>query len=246
MLRFARETRLSETSFVQSPRATGADYRNRICTIASEIPFAGHPSLGTAVAVARGAGRARGARTCRRPAPGCSRSTCDSTASERWPRCSRSRPSSAPSSMPPRAGAVGLEPGDADPELPPQLVSTGLADPDRAGRRAGALASAQPDFDLIAALDGMPATATSTSSTARTEGERACPHVHRDGGGRRGPRHRLGGRTAVRVSRRARVRHAIEIIAGRRDGPAEPSCAREMEDDGVRSAATSCTSSKGR
>lgn len=51
MLRFARETRLSETTFVQSPEED-ADYRNRIWTITEEVPFAGHPSLGTAVAVA--------------------------------------------------------------------------------------------------------------------------------------------------------------------------------------------------
>ena len=47
------ETRLSETTFVQTPSADGADYRNRIWTPGAEIPFAGHPSLGTAVAVAR-------------------------------------------------------------------------------------------------------------------------------------------------------------------------------------------------
>lgn len=60
MLAFARETGLSETTFVQSrseqsgPGDAGseADYRNRIWTISGEIPFAGHPSLGTAVAVA--------------------------------------------------------------------------------------------------------------------------------------------------------------------------------------------------
>jgi PhzF family phenazine biosynthesis protein len=49
---FALETRLSETTFGQSPGAAQADYRNRIWTPAGEIPFAGHPSLGTAVAVA--------------------------------------------------------------------------------------------------------------------------------------------------------------------------------------------------
>src|SRR4051812_50046745 len=52
MLAFARETKLSETSFVQTATEPGADYRNRIWTIVSELPFAGHPSLGTAVAVA--------------------------------------------------------------------------------------------------------------------------------------------------------------------------------------------------
>ena len=53
MLALARETRLSETTFVQSPSAEGADYRNRIWDPHEELPFAGHPSLGTAVAVAR-------------------------------------------------------------------------------------------------------------------------------------------------------------------------------------------------
>src|SRR3954447_8810587 len=55
MRRFARETRLSETSFVQSPSA-GGDYRHRIFMPTGEIPFAGHPSLGAAVAVARARG----------------------------------------------------------------------------------------------------------------------------------------------------------------------------------------------
>jgi trans-2,3-dihydro-3-hydroxyanthranilate isomerase len=56
MLAFARETRLSETTFVQSATADGADYRNRIWTVGEELPFAGHPSLGTAVAVAFASG----------------------------------------------------------------------------------------------------------------------------------------------------------------------------------------------
>ncbi|MEA2347638.1 MAG: hypothetical protein QOG62_1425, partial [Thermoleophilaceae bacterium] len=46
---FARETKLSETTFVQTATEPGADYRNRIFTVAQEVPFAGHPSLGTAV-----------------------------------------------------------------------------------------------------------------------------------------------------------------------------------------------------
>ena len=52
MLAFARETRLSETTFVQTATSAGADYRNRIFDPRGELPFAGHPSLGTAVAVA--------------------------------------------------------------------------------------------------------------------------------------------------------------------------------------------------
>jgi trans-2,3-dihydro-3-hydroxyanthranilate isomerase len=49
---FAHETNLSETTFVQTPTEPGADYRNRIWMPRRELPFAGHPSLGTAVAVA--------------------------------------------------------------------------------------------------------------------------------------------------------------------------------------------------
>jgi trans-2,3-dihydro-3-hydroxyanthranilate isomerase len=49
---YARETRLSETTFVQAATQDGADYRNRIWMPRRELPFAGHPSLGTAVAVA--------------------------------------------------------------------------------------------------------------------------------------------------------------------------------------------------
>lgn len=51
MLAFARETKLSETTFVQSGDAE-CDYRNRIWMLTGELPMAGHPSLGTAVAIA--------------------------------------------------------------------------------------------------------------------------------------------------------------------------------------------------
>jgi len=44
---FARWTNLSETTFVLPPRADGADYRVRIFTPSGELPFAGHPTLGT-------------------------------------------------------------------------------------------------------------------------------------------------------------------------------------------------------
>ena len=48
MQRLARETNLSETTFVLPPQAEGADVRIRIFTPAAELPFAGHPTLGTA------------------------------------------------------------------------------------------------------------------------------------------------------------------------------------------------------
>ena len=47
MQRFARWTNLSETTFVLPPDVPGADYQVRIFTPGTELPFAGHPTLGT-------------------------------------------------------------------------------------------------------------------------------------------------------------------------------------------------------
>jgi PhzF family phenazine biosynthesis protein len=44
-------TNLSETTFVLPPATSGADYRLRIFTLRSELPFAGHPTLGSAHAI---------------------------------------------------------------------------------------------------------------------------------------------------------------------------------------------------
>jgi PhzF family phenazine biosynthesis protein len=51
MQRFANWTNLSETTFVTAPTDPQADYAVRIFTPRSELPFAGHPTLGTAHAV---------------------------------------------------------------------------------------------------------------------------------------------------------------------------------------------------
>ena len=51
MQRFARWTGLVETTFVLPPSAPGASYRLRIFTPEKEIPFAGHPTIGSAHAV---------------------------------------------------------------------------------------------------------------------------------------------------------------------------------------------------
>ncbi|QDH13278.1 PhzF family phenazine biosynthesis protein [Formicincola oecophyllae] len=51
MQAMARWTNLSETTFVLPPRHEQADYRLRIFTPRSELPFAGHPTLGTAHAL---------------------------------------------------------------------------------------------------------------------------------------------------------------------------------------------------
>jgi PhzF family phenazine biosynthesis protein len=51
MQAFANWTNLSETTFVLLPTDPAADYRVRIFTPKAELPFAGHPTLGTAHAV---------------------------------------------------------------------------------------------------------------------------------------------------------------------------------------------------
>ena len=51
MQRIAAWTNLSETTFVLPPSSPDADYRLRIFTPRAELPFAGHPTLGSAHAV---------------------------------------------------------------------------------------------------------------------------------------------------------------------------------------------------
>jgi phenazine biosynthesis protein PhzF family len=51
MQQFARWTNLSETTFVLPPSEEGADYQVRIFTPRAELPFAGHPTIGTAHAL---------------------------------------------------------------------------------------------------------------------------------------------------------------------------------------------------
>jgi len=51
MQAIARWTNLSETTFVLSPKSGTADYRLRIFTPSGELPFAGHPTIGSAWAL---------------------------------------------------------------------------------------------------------------------------------------------------------------------------------------------------
>jgi len=159
MQRFARETQLSETSFVQSPGAPGADYRHRIFTVAEELPFAGHPSLGTAVACAQVAGET-------------SVTYVQETRVGLQPIDVELAGATARASMlqePPQFGAavepgpvlaaLGLAPADAHPELPVQPVSTGIFHLMVPVRDAAALARARP-----VAADGVAAIAAQTAS----------------------------------------------------------------------------------
>jgi PhzF family phenazine biosynthesis protein len=61
MAAFARWTNLSETTFLLRPGDPGADYRVRIFTPGGELPFAGHPTLGSCHAWLAAGGRPRAA-----------------------------------------------------------------------------------------------------------------------------------------------------------------------------------------
>jgi PhzF family phenazine biosynthesis protein len=59
MQRFTRWTNLSEATFLLPPTDPAADYRVRIFTAAGELPFAGHPTLGSCHAWLRAGGQPR-------------------------------------------------------------------------------------------------------------------------------------------------------------------------------------------
>jgi trans-2,3-dihydro-3-hydroxyanthranilate isomerase len=127
MATLARRLRLPETSFLQASDSPTADYRHRIFTIAGEIPFAGHPSLGAGAAWCRRRGRARA-------------DVVQSTGAgeQRLEVALDGRSGEVTIHQnPPVFGAqvdagalldgLGLPRGAAHRALPPQLVSTGLA-----------------------------------------------------------------------------------------------------------------------
>lgn len=60
MAAFANWTNLSETTFLLEPKSPDADYRVRIFTRHREVPFAGHPTLGTCHVWLAGGGVTKG------------------------------------------------------------------------------------------------------------------------------------------------------------------------------------------
>jgi trans-2,3-dihydro-3-hydroxyanthranilate isomerase len=151
---FARETKLSETAFVQPPEAEGADYRLRIWTMAEEIPFAGHPSLGAAVAVARARGD-RAASLVQQTQPGLQRIDVelgDGTGAARSSML-QEPPSFGPELDPEETlRMAALAAADGHPELPPQVVSTGVPQVLVPVAGLDALSRARPDYDAIGPL----------------------------------------------------------------------------------------------
>ncbi|MBJ7519643.1 MAG: PhzF family phenazine biosynthesis protein [Solirubrobacteraceae bacterium] len=125
MLALARETRLSETTFIQRATVEGADYRNRIFSPPGEMPFAGHPSLGTAVAHARKSG-VRTARYVQQTRAGLQPVEVELSGVTAHATMLQGPVHYGATPDPERvAGALGLTAADLVAELPPQVASTG-------------------------------------------------------------------------------------------------------------------------
>ena len=174
MLSFARETRLSETTFVQAATALGADYRNRIWDPAKELPFAGHPSLGTAIAVARAADEAEVSYVQQTPA---GLQPIDVRIDGARATASMlQEPAVFGEELDPAEvlAMVGLAPGDAAPDLPVQVVSTGV--PQVIAPVAGeeVLRRCAPDYTRIEPfLDGHEAITLYVAAVDTANGDRA-------------------------------------------------------------------------
>jgi trans-2,3-dihydro-3-hydroxyanthranilate isomerase len=127
MQRLATRLRLSETSFVQAPTQPDADYRHRMFTIAQELPFAGHPSVGTAAAVVRRRGGPSTATVVQQTGEGLQRLEVE-LHGDRARVALEQSPATFGTEIPSGAlmSAFGLGAGDARPDLTPRLVSTGL------------------------------------------------------------------------------------------------------------------------
>ncbi|HZX22186.1 MAG TPA: PhzF family phenazine biosynthesis protein [Woeseiaceae bacterium] len=131
MQQIAREFNFSETSFVFPPEA-GGDRRVRIFTPKVEVPFAGHPNIGTAFVLAA-SGELDGRESVLfEEAAGEVRVSIDRGAGADGPvRCELAAPAplqlSEPASAELVAGALSLEPGDLVTETHlPQAASVGL------------------------------------------------------------------------------------------------------------------------
>ena len=127
MATLARRLRLPETSFLQESDSPTADYRHRIFTIAGEIPFAGHPSLGAGAVWCRRRGRPR-ADVVQSTGAGEQRLEVALDGRSGEVAIHQNPPVfGAETDAGPLLAGLGLPPGAGHRALPPQLVSTGLA-----------------------------------------------------------------------------------------------------------------------
>jgi trans-2,3-dihydro-3-hydroxyanthranilate isomerase len=149
MQAIARETNLSETTFVLPDPAAppGAPVRVRIFTVGEEVPFAGHPTLGTAAVLRGGSG---------------AREVALALDVGRIPVTFEDRPDGTFGEMRQRdpvfgqvhardevARALGVAPDELDPAWPIQTVSTGLAFAIVPFRRLATLRGLRPDWTRV-------------------------------------------------------------------------------------------------
>lgn len=153
MQAIARWTRLPETTFVFAPTSDDASYRIRIFSPRREVPFAGHPSVGTAhVVLDAGLATARDGQLLQEGIAGLLPLAVEGDGATRTiaVRTPRARVVAVVASADPRLAAVlaGLAPGP----LPPALMDGGrrwwlaeLAD-------EATLRAAMPDWAAVAQL----------------------------------------------------------------------------------------------
>lgn len=165
MLQLARELNLSETVFLS--RADDDGWRTRIFTPATELPFAGHPTVGAALALAE-AGEVTAGRVVLQEGVGPVEVQVEGgVATLTTPGPPRHVDVADPDDV---VAAVGLELDDLHPELGPRGWSAGLpytvlavrdlavlgrARMDPSAWRDGVGRSAAPDLYLLAPLDGV-------------------------------------------------------------------------------------------
>ncbi len=157
MRRIATEMNLSETTFVTAP-AAGGDARVRIFTPAVELPFAGHPSIGTACTLV-----STGRVVAQEPLTEVTLELkVGPTVVDVTVREGRAVAGVVHQGAPafgeeiPRAAAaavLGLQESDLDEELVPRVVSTGLGYAIIPLRNTRTLASAWFNFDLLAEFE---------------------------------------------------------------------------------------------
>jgi len=226
MQAIAREIGFSETTFVT--HVAVERYEMRIFTPAAEIPFAGHPTLGTAFTlVSEGRIGSRGTQT--------------TTAGDVAVEVDLEHGFARMQQLPPRFGsefseveligrATGLGREDMHPELPMQVISTGLAPLLVPVRDEAAFATRGARRTRVrrsgrACRRGVPVPVRDPWA-----GRRDGPHVRSLHGDGRGRRDRFGRRAPRRLPVGARnSRHArVDRDRARRDGrPAElPACRR--------------------
>jgi trans-2,3-dihydro-3-hydroxyanthranilate isomerase len=128
----ARELNLSETTFVYPPTDGSHDFAVRIYTPAEELPFAGHPTLGTTfvlalegrIALTAGKGATRlGEKVGVIPVDLESVTKSSGSATMQQPKPEFGSPVTNRGAL---AALVALEAADLHPELPPQVVSCGV------------------------------------------------------------------------------------------------------------------------